>query len=280
MGLGTGGAARQLQGAVLCHLRPQCAVLARISRRGGLVPRCVLRSSRRRHRGDRRHAQMGHAVQLEIPGGKLRRRRLPYLMESSLGDPDRVRRRLSRQSRPERRDAFPGQWPLHHRRGPEHDRRPSRTGDPSLRGGDRTGDEETPRPAPGTRQADRRHGISQLFDVAAHLSDLPCLASRGPDKTEVWAWVFADKAAPPEVKEAIRLAGVRVFGPSGTFEQDDMDNWQGCTQSGREGWPGAITSATKWAWGTSASTRSWGRWPATIATAKAIIADSIAAGRS
>ena len=56
---------------------------------------------------------------------------------------------------------------------------------------------------------------------------------RGPDKTEVWAWVYTDKAAPPEVKEAIRLAGVRVFGPSGTFEQDDMDNWQGCTQTGR-----------------------------------------------
>ncbi|HVB17961.1 MAG TPA: aromatic ring-hydroxylating dioxygenase subunit alpha, partial [Stellaceae bacterium] len=56
---------------------------------------------------------------------------------------------------------------------------------------------------------------------------------RGPDKTEVWAWVYADKAAPPEVKEAIRLAGVRVFGPSGTFEQDDMDNWQGCTQTAR-----------------------------------------------
>ena len=56
---------------------------------------------------------------------------------------------------------------------------------------------------------------------------------RGPDRTEVWAWVFADKAAPAEVKEAIRLAGARVFGPSGTFEQDDMDNWQGCTQTGR-----------------------------------------------
>ena len=42
-----------------------------------------------------------------------------------------------------------------------------------------------------------------------------------------------DKAAPPEVKEAIRLAGARVFGPGGTFEQDDMDNWQGCTQTGR-----------------------------------------------
>jgi len=55
---------------------------------------------------------------------------------------------------------------------------------------------------------------------------------RGPDKTEVWAWVFVDKAAPPEVKKALRLAGARVFGPGGTFEQDDMDNWQGCTQTG------------------------------------------------
>jgi phenylpropionate dioxygenase-like ring-hydroxylating dioxygenase large terminal subunit len=56
---------------------------------------------------------------------------------------------------------------------------------------------------------------------------------RGPDKTEVWAWVFVDKAAPLEVKKALRLAGARVFGPGGTFEQDDMDNWQGCTQTAR-----------------------------------------------
>jgi phenylpropionate dioxygenase-like ring-hydroxylating dioxygenase large terminal subunit len=56
---------------------------------------------------------------------------------------------------------------------------------------------------------------------------------RGPDKTEVWAWVYVDKAAPPDVKEAVRLAGVRVFGPAGVFEQDDMDNWQACTQAGR-----------------------------------------------
>ena len=56
---------------------------------------------------------------------------------------------------------------------------------------------------------------------------------RGPEKTEVWAWVYVDKAAPPEVKEANRLAGIRVFGPAGVFEQDDMDNWQACTQTAR-----------------------------------------------
>ena len=56
---------------------------------------------------------------------------------------------------------------------------------------------------------------------------------RGPDKTEVWSWVYVDKAAPPQVKEALRLAGVRGFSPSGTFEQDDMDNWQECTRTCR-----------------------------------------------
>jgi phenylpropionate dioxygenase-like ring-hydroxylating dioxygenase large terminal subunit len=56
---------------------------------------------------------------------------------------------------------------------------------------------------------------------------------RGPGRTEVWSWVFCDKAAPAEVKEAFRLAGVRGFSPSGTFEQDDMDNWQECTQTCR-----------------------------------------------
>ena len=56
---------------------------------------------------------------------------------------------------------------------------------------------------------------------------------RGPDKTEVWSWVYIDKTAPPDVKKAIRLAGARGFGPSGTFEQDDMDNWEECTRTCR-----------------------------------------------
>jgi phenylpropionate dioxygenase-like ring-hydroxylating dioxygenase large terminal subunit len=56
---------------------------------------------------------------------------------------------------------------------------------------------------------------------------------RGPDKTEIWSWVVVDKAAPPEVKEAFRLSGVRGFSAGGTFEQDDMDNWQECTRTCR-----------------------------------------------
>ena len=56
---------------------------------------------------------------------------------------------------------------------------------------------------------------------------------KGPGQIEVWSWIFVDKAAPPEVKEALRLNGLRGFGPSGTFEQDDMDNWQECTHTCR-----------------------------------------------
>jgi 3-phenylpropionate/trans-cinnamate dioxygenase alpha subunit len=56
---------------------------------------------------------------------------------------------------------------------------------------------------------------------------------RGPDQTEVWSWIYVDKAAPPAIKEAMRLTGIRGFSPSGSFEQDDMDNWQECTRTCR-----------------------------------------------
>jgi nitrite reductase/ring-hydroxylating ferredoxin subunit len=56
---------------------------------------------------------------------------------------------------------------------------------------------------------------------------------KGPEQIEVWSWVYVDKAAPPEIREAFRLCGIRGFSPSGTFEQDDMDNWQECTKAGR-----------------------------------------------
>ena len=56
---------------------------------------------------------------------------------------------------------------------------------------------------------------------------------RGPGSIEVWSWAFVDKAAPPEIKEQFRLSAIHGFSPSGTFEQDDMDNWQECTQTCR-----------------------------------------------
>jgi len=56
---------------------------------------------------------------------------------------------------------------------------------------------------------------------------------RGPDKTEAWTWCFVDKAAPADVKQAIRKQFLWTFSPAGSFEQDDMENWQFCTITGR-----------------------------------------------
>ena len=89
---------------------------------------------------------------------------------------------------------------------------------------------------------------------------------KDPDKIEVISCQFVDKAAPPEVKEALRVTGLRAFGPAGALEQDDMDNWQECTRSNR----GAVTRryalnyqmGLRWAWATTGSTRIWGLGPA------------------
>ena len=56
---------------------------------------------------------------------------------------------------------------------------------------------------------------------------------RGSHKMEVWTWVYVDKTAPPELKEAVRRTGVWSQRPAGNFEQDDMDNWQACTETCR-----------------------------------------------
>ncbi len=58
---------------------------------------------------------------------------------------------------------------------------------------------------------------------------------RGPDKTEVWSWSIIDKAAPPEIKDAMRLYTLRTFSAAGMFEQDDGENWNMCTESAK-GW--------------------------------------------
>ncbi len=65
---------------------------------------------------------------------------------------------------------------------------------------------------------------------------------RGPEQTEITSWTFVDKAAPQEIKDALRLSAIRTFSPSGTFEQDDMDNWQECSQTAR----GLVTRRYKW----------------------------------
>jgi phenylpropionate dioxygenase-like ring-hydroxylating dioxygenase large terminal subunit len=101
--------------------------------------------------------------------------------------------------------------------------------------------EDTIRPEVEQRLGPRRHLVNPIVGtVFPNFSMLRATSRtfrvwhpRGPDKIIVSSWVYTDAAAPAAVKEAMRLAGVRGFSPSGTFEQDDMDNWQECTQTCR-----------------------------------------------
>jgi len=52
----------------------------------------------------------------------------------------------------------------------------------------------------------------------------------GPTTTRIWSYLFIDKEAPPEYRKASHETYVRTFGPSGIFEQDDLENWEECTR--------------------------------------------------
>ena len=48
---------------------------------------------------------------------------------------------------------------------------------------------------------------------------------KGPNSMECWSFVFVDKQAPEEVKQATRWVTQMQFGPAGLAEQDDGENW-------------------------------------------------------
>jgi phenylpropionate dioxygenase-like ring-hydroxylating dioxygenase large terminal subunit len=51
------------------------------------------------------------------------------------------------------------------------------------------------------------------------------LHPQGPAETEMWSYIFVDKAMPPELKEATVLYYQRRWGPNGMIQKDDMENW-------------------------------------------------------
>ncbi|MCP4004276.1 MAG: aromatic ring-hydroxylating dioxygenase subunit alpha [bacterium] len=56
---------------------------------------------------------------------------------------------------------------------------------------------------------------------------------RGPQESEIWSWVLVDRDAPQEVKDYIRGYYTFTFGPGGTFESDDGENWEQVTEGAR-----------------------------------------------
>ncbi|MCW3000805.1 MAG: bphA1 [Conexibacter sp.] len=47
----------------------------------------------------------------------------------------------------------------------------------------------------------------------------------GPDRTEIWSWVLVERSASEEFKRESARAYVLTFGPTGTEEQDDVENF-------------------------------------------------------
>ena len=82
------------------------------------------------------------------------------------------------------------------------------------------------------RLGDERRRMESHGTVFPNLSWLySCIPSirvwhpKSPNEMEVSAYVFVDREAPSEVKEALRRFTVLTFGPSGLYEQDDGENW-------------------------------------------------------
>jgi 3-phenylpropionate/trans-cinnamate dioxygenase alpha subunit len=77
--------------------------------------------------------------------------------------------------------------------------------------------------------ADWVHGA--MFPNLAWLWGFPTLRvwhPHGPGEMEVWAWCVVERKMPPEVKNLVRINCQRHFGPTGTWEQDDGENWNYC----------------------------------------------------
>ncbi len=49
---------------------------------------------------------------------------------------------------------------------------------------------------------------------------------RGPGTSELWSYFFYDRAWPAEVRDTLLANYYLLFGPSGSFEQDDIENWE------------------------------------------------------
>ncbi len=83
--------------------------------------------------------------------------------------------------------------------------------------------------------------LSFLNAPGAHAPDqppAPYLTLRtwrplGPGRTEVWSWLLIERDAPDAFRAASHRAYTLSFGPSGTLEQDDAENWSTISSAAR-----------------------------------------------
>ena len=150
-------------------------------------------------------------------------------------DQDRLQRRRRRPTRtPRAAWCRPGNGHVLICVGPNDVRRPADARDPGLRAGDPAGGATAAGAPRRPGQPDRRHGVPELLDAARHLAHVPRLApARSRQDRGLVVGLRRQGRAAARSRRRCAWPGVRGFSPSGTFEQDDMDNWQECTQTCR-----------------------------------------------
>ncbi|MEZ5376841.1 MAG: aromatic ring-hydroxylating dioxygenase subunit alpha [Acidimicrobiales bacterium] len=71
------------------------------------------------------------------------------------------------------------------------------------------------------------------FNFMPTIANLRMWMPRGPGRMEVWTWGIVDADVDPAVKAQMVASFQMSFGVSGLVEQDDGDQWQEVTNSGR-----------------------------------------------
>ena len=224
------------KGLVFATFDPECAAPAGLPRPHHLVPGRILRPARGRRRGHRRHPQVADPANWKMPAenfcGDGYHTGWSHLSAITSGFGGSFR------SQPARAGSVvsPANGHCIVGLGPDD---PSDPAVPEI-----IAYEESIREEVGQRMGERLRLIRpHAGTIFPNLSLLRSISRtfrlwqpKGPGKTEIQAAVYVDKAAPPEVKEAFRITAIRTFGPSGVFEQDDMDNWEGCSIGGARAW--------------------------------------------
>src|SRR5262249_36165949 len=69
------------------------------------------------------------------------------------------------------------------------------------------------------------------FGMVPVFNSLRVIHPLGPREVELWSYCLVDRDAPESVKRAYRTIATSTFGPAGSFEQDDANNWAAITRN-------------------------------------------------
>jgi phenylpropionate dioxygenase-like ring-hydroxylating dioxygenase large terminal subunit len=78
-------------------------------------------------------------------------------------------------------------------------------------------------------------GVATVFPNCSHLLGVMIRTwhPRGPSAVEIWSYCIVDKKASAAEREALRVGMMSTFSSGGIFEQDDGDNFDQVTRSGK-----------------------------------------------